>query len=147
MPTRSPHSAVPSASADDDLLASERETLRAKDDPRGRTVIALIESIRLHGFLKTALDVGPGQPWSYTAVHDAVRFARPIAPAHHRRVDALLSILAAACATGDERFAGHFNAPQVTALREHDRRHVTPAARQWARQQLGQPITEQLGLF
>ena len=130
-----------------DPLESERSALRAKDRRHGGVTIALVESIRVHGYLTTALDIGRGQTHTYAALVGTETFARRLAPEHHRRVAALLDLVATACEDGDERFAGHFNPAQRRELHAHYARRVDAETREWARRQLAQPAAEQLGLL
>ena len=143
MPNASLRNSLPTP----DPLESERNALRAKDRRRGAVTIALVESIRVHGYLTTALDIGRGQAHTLTALLDSETFARRLAPEHHRRVAALLALAATACEDGDERFAGHFNPSQRRDLHAHYAHRVDLEAREWARRELAQPAAEQLGLL
>jgi hypothetical protein len=130
-----------------DPLESERSALRAKDRRRGAVTIAVVESIRVHGYLTTALDIGRGQAHTFAVLADSETFAHRLAPEHHRRVAALLDLVATACEDGDERFAGHFNPDQRRQLHTRYARRTGVEAREWARRQLAQPAAEQLGLL
>jgi hypothetical protein len=143
MPNASPRNALPAP----DPLESERSVLRAKDRRRGAVTIAIVESIRVHGYLTTALGIGRGQARAFVAVVDTETFARRLAPEHHHRMAALLALVATACEDGDERFTGHFDPAQRRELHAHFARRVDVETREWARRQLAQPATEQLGLL
>lgn len=142
-----PNAASRTSPTTPDLLESEREALRATDYRRGHAAISLVESIRLHGYLRTALEVGRGEVHSYSTLTDGASFSRRLAPEHHRRVSALLALVAVACEDADERFRGHFKPGQRAQLHEHYVRHVDAETRAWARRQLALAAAEQLELF
>lgn len=126
-------------------LTTERQRLRAVNYTRAYTTIAIVNDILTSGHVPTALRVGIGQRFSWSALRHAAGFARDIAPKHRQQLQELLAILAVATTDLDPRFAQHF-APAHLAQLAQIRSRLTPQEESWAKERLygldsGQPPT------